>query len=33
MKKRQANDTIKGYFYQFNKTIYEILSQSNQTTK
>lgn len=33
MKKRQANDTIKGYFYQFNKTIYEILSQSNQATK
>ena len=33
MKKRQANDTIKGYFYQFNKTIYEILSQNNKTAK
>lgn len=33
MKKRQANDTIKGYFYQFNKTIYEILSQNNQKAK
>lgn len=33
MKERQANDTIKGYFYQFNKTIYEILSQNNRTSK
>ncbi len=33
MKNRQANDKIKGYFYQFNKTIYEILSQNNQKTK
>lgn len=33
MKDRQANDKIKGYFYQFNKTIYEILSQNNQKTK
>lgn len=33
MKNRQANDTIKGYFYQFNKTIYEILSQKNPNAK
>lgn len=33
MKTRQANDIIKGYFYQFNKTIYEILLQDNNTTK
>lgn len=33
MKNRQANDKIKGYFYQFNKTIYELLSQNNQKTK
>lgn len=33
MKNRQANDKIKGYFYQFNKTIYEILSQNNQKAK
>lgn len=33
MKNRQANDTIKGYFYQLNKTIYEILNQEKQETK
>lgn len=33
MKSRQANETIKGYFYQFNKTIFEIISQNNDETK
>lgn len=29
---RQANSTIKGYLYQFNKSIYEILTSDDQAT-
>lgn len=29
---RQANSTIKGYIYQFNKSIYEILSADDNAT-
>ncbi|EGJ36085.1 hypothetical protein HMPREF9389_2301 [Streptococcus sanguinis SK355] len=28
---RSATNTIKGYFYQFDKSILEILEQSNET--
>ena len=30
-KPRSATNTIKGYFYQFDKSILEILEQSNET--
>ena len=33
MPSRDAVDTIRGYFYQFNKSIFEILSQTDENTQ
>ena len=33
MASRDAIDTIRGYFYQFNKSIFEILSQTDENTQ